>query len=60
MPYSSLKSTIGRVLDRILGYFLSILTLLGAGSMMIGVGNFVLGMGVLTFWRKGAGTAPDV
>ena len=60
MPYASLKSTIGRVLDRILGYFLSILTLLGAGSAVIGAGNFVLGMGVLTFWRKNAGAASDV
>lgn len=60
MPYASLKSTIGRVLDRILGYFLSILTLLGAGSTMIGAGNFVLGMGVLTFWRKSSSTTSDV
>jgi len=60
MPYVSLKSTVGRVLDRILGYILSILTLLGAGSTMIGVGNFVLGMSVLAFWRKSPGTASDV
>ena len=60
IPYASLKSAIGRVLDRVLGYFLSILTLLGAGSAMIGVGNFVLGMTVLTFWKKNAGAASGV
>jgi len=60
MPYASLKSIIGRVLDRLLGYILSMLTLLGAGSTMIGVGNFVLGMGMLTFWRKSVSTMPDV
>jgi len=60
IPYASLKSVIGQILDRIIGYVLSILTLLGAGSAMIGVGNFVLGMSVLTFWRKGAGTTSGV
>lgn len=60
VPYASLKCTIGRILDRILGYVLSILTLLGAGSTVIGVGSFVLGMGVLTFWRKNTGTTSDV
>ena len=60
VPYASLKSTIGRILDRILGYILSMLTLLGAGSTMIGVGNFVLGVGVLTFWKKSGGTTSDV
>lgn len=60
IPYASLKSVIGRTLDRILGYILSIFTLLGAGSTMIGVGNFVLGMGMLTFWRKNAGSVSGV
>jgi hypothetical protein len=60
IPYASLKSVIGRILDRILGYVLSILTLLGAGSTMIGIGNVILGMGVLTFWRRSAGTTPNV
>jgi hypothetical protein len=60
IPYASLKSVIGRTLDRILGYILSLLTLLGAGSTMIGVGNFVLGMGMLTFWRKNASTGSGV
>lgn len=60
ISYASLKSTIGKILDRILGYVLSILTLLGAGSMAIGIGNVVFGMGVLTFWRRIAGTTSDV
>ena len=60
MPYASLKSAIGRILDRILGYVLSMLTLLGAGSAMIGIGNVVLGMSLLTFWRKNTGTTPNV
>jgi len=60
IAYASLKSTIGRVLDRILGYVLSILTLLGAGSTMIGIGNVILGMSMLTFWRKNVGTASGV
>lgn len=60
IPYASLKSAIGRILDRILGYVLSMLTLLGAGSTMIGIGNVVLGMGVLAFWRKNMSTTSDV
>lgn len=60
IPYASLKSVIGRILERILGYVLSILTLLGAGSIAIGMGNFILGLSVLTFWRKSAGAASDV
>ena len=59
-PHAFLKSTIGKILDRILGYVLSILTLLGAGSAIVGIGNVVLGMGVLAFWRKNVGTMPDV
>lgn len=60
MPYASLKSVIGSILDRILGYVLSIFTLLGAGSAVIGIGNFVLGVSVLAFWRRSAGTTFDV
>lgn len=60
IPYASLKSVLGRILDRMLGYVLSILTLLNAGSTVIGIGSFILGLSVLTFWKKSAGTAPDV
>lgn len=60
VPYVSLKSAIGGILDRILGYVLLMLTLFGAGSAMVGVGNFVLGMGVLTLWKRNAGATSDV
>jgi hypothetical protein len=60
VPYASLKYAIGTILDRIVGYVLSIFTLLGAGSLVIGIGNFILGMGMLTFWRRNVGAASDV
>ncbi|RDB21468.1 Inositol polyphosphate 5-phosphatase OCRL-1 [Hypsizygus marmoreus] len=50
-PLATLKRYVGRTLDRIIGICWWFLVLLGAGSSAVGVFNFVLGIGALTWWR---------
>ncbi|KAH9930704.1 skeletal muscle/kidney enriched inositol 5-phosphatase [Fomitopsis serialis] len=50
-PYATLKRYTGHVLGRILGYLWCLLTLIGAGSTVLGVGNFILGLSAWGWWR---------
>jgi len=51
-PRALLKRYTGRVLDRIVGRIWWLLTLLGAGSAIVGIFNFVLGLGAWGWWRS--------
>lgn len=59
-PYAALKKYTGRTLDRLVGYCWWLLVFLGAGSPVVGVGNFVLGLGVWSWWRARPSIALDV
>ncbi|KAF9482797.1 inositol polyphosphate phosphatase [Pholiota conissans] len=50
-PQANLKRYIGRVFDRIIGIIWWLLTLLGAGSGIIGIFNFFLGLSAWTWWK---------
>ncbi|KAF9469211.1 Endonuclease/exonuclease/phosphatase [Collybia nuda] len=49
---ATLKRYLGRSLDRIVGICWYALVLLGAGSGVVGVFNFVLGLGAWTWWKS--------
>ncbi|KAJ3571059.1 hypothetical protein NP233_g4003 [Leucocoprinus birnbaumii] len=51
-PNAVLKKYFGRCIDRIIGFIWWTLTLLGAGSGVVGVFNFLMGLGAWT-WFKG-------
>ena len=50
--YANLKRYVGRVFDRIIGIIWSLLTLFGAGSVIAGVFNFLVGVGAWTWWKS--------
>ncbi|KAJ6623479.1 skeletal muscle/kidney enriched inositol 5-phosphatase [Mycena sp. CBHHK59/15] len=52
-PRATLKRYTGRTLDRVIGSIWWLFTLLGAGSVVVGVFNFVLGLGAWGWWRSG-------
>ncbi|KAJ7271963.1 inositol polyphosphate phosphatase [Mycena haematopus] len=51
-PHATLKRYTGRVLDRAIGRVWWLLTLLGAGSALVGMFNFVLGLGAWGWWSR--------
>ncbi|KAJ6502376.1 skeletal muscle/kidney enriched inositol 5-phosphatase [Mycena sanguinolenta] len=51
-PHATLKRYTGRVLDRVIGRVWWLLTLLGAGSALVGMFNFVLGLGAWGWWSR--------
>jgi hypothetical protein len=51
-PRATLKRCAGRTLDRIIGICWWLLILLGAGSGVVGVFNFCLGIGAWSWWRS--------
>lgn len=57
-PRADLKRYTGRTLDRIIGICWWILVLLGAGSGIVGVFNFFLGVGAWTWWRSRDSSTP--
>ncbi len=59
VPFASLKKYIGRMLDRIIGFVWSALVFIGAGYTVVGICNFVLGLGAWTWLRskRGNGSA---
>lgn len=50
-PQAVVKRYTGRVLDRVVGIIWWMLTLLGAGSGIIGMFNFLIGLGALRWWK---------
>ncbi|KIK57644.1 hypothetical protein GYMLUDRAFT_228608 [Collybiopsis luxurians FD-317 M1] len=50
-PRATLKRYTGRTLDRIVGVCWWIFTLLGAGSVIVGVFNCFVGLGTYRWWR---------
>lgn len=57
-PFAFLKKYIGRMLDRIIGFVWSALVFIGAGYTVVGICNFVLGLGAWTWWRSKPGNGP--
>ncbi|KAG6907423.1 hypothetical protein DXG01_008995 [Tephrocybe rancida] len=51
-PRANLKRYVGRSFDRIIGICWYILVLLGAGSGVVGVFNFIIGVGAWTWWKS--------
>ncbi|XP_006457995.1 hypothetical protein AGABI2DRAFT_216100 [Agaricus bisporus var. bisporus H97] len=52
-PYALLKKYTGRCFDRIIGLIWWTLTLLGAGSGIVGLFNFTIGLGVWNLFKNG-------
>ncbi|OAX37211.1 DNase I-like protein [Rhizopogon vinicolor AM-OR11-026] len=50
-PRATLKRYAGRLLDRVIGYTWWLLTLVGAGSTVVGIFNFFLGLAAWRWWR---------
>ncbi|KAH7929730.1 DNase I-like protein [Leucogyrophana mollusca] len=60
-PRAVLKRYAGRTLDRTIGYAWWFLTLVGAGSAVVGVFNFLLSFAAWRWWGKSSpGSAPTV
>jgi hypothetical protein len=51
-PYALLKKYTGRCFDRIIGLIWWTLRLLGAGSGIVGLFNFTVGLGAWTLFRS--------
>ncbi|KAK0483718.1 Endonuclease/exonuclease/phosphatase [Armillaria novae-zelandiae] len=51
-PFAAYKRYSGRVVDRFIGIFWWIFTLFGAGSAVVGIFNFFLGIGAWSWWRS--------
>ncbi|KAJ6597068.1 inositol polyphosphate phosphatase [Mycena vulgaris] len=51
-PHAARKRYCGRALDRVIGTVWWLLTLLGAGSALVGIFNFVFGLGAWGWWRS--------
>ena len=49
-PWARFKRYGGRLLDRVLGYIWCLLVLFGAGSSVVGLCNFFLGLGAWKWW----------
>ncbi|KAH8106784.1 Endonuclease/exonuclease/phosphatase [Cristinia sonorae] len=49
--HATLKKYTGRSLDRLIGYTWWLLSILGAGSAVVGFGNFILGFGVWSWFK---------
>ncbi|KAI0372908.1 DNase I-like protein [Pilatotrama ljubarskyi] len=55
-PWANAKKYTGRTLDRLIGYCWWLLTMLGAGSAVVGLGNLVVSLG---FWRWWQARSPE-
>ena len=51
-PHATIKRYTGRVLDRVVGIIWLLLTVLGAGSGVVGLFNFFLGLGAWAWWKN--------
>ncbi|KAI0949965.1 hypothetical protein AcV7_008583 [Taiwanofungus camphoratus] len=50
-PFATVKKYTGRTLDRLIGYCWWFLTLVGAGSAVVGIANFVVSLGLWGWWK---------
>ncbi|THU82266.1 DNase I-like protein [Dendrothele bispora CBS 962.96] len=50
-PLANLKRYTGRSLDRTIGIIWWLLTMIGAGSAVVGLFNFIVGLGAWNWWR---------
>ena len=51
-PYAVIKRYTGRALDRLIGALWCLLALVGAGSSIIGLFNFFVGLGAWVWWKN--------
>lgn len=51
-PLATFKRYTGRILDRIIGYIWALLTVIGAGSAVVGIFNFLCGYVAWNWWWK--------
>ncbi|KAI0006003.1 skeletal muscle/kidney enriched inositol 5-phosphatase [Russula compacta] len=54
-PLALIKKSIGRTLDRIIGFVWLALVFIGAGHTIVGICNFILGFGAWTWWKSKPG-----
>ncbi|TFK42443.1 Endonuclease/exonuclease/phosphatase [Crucibulum laeve] len=59
-PTANIKRYTGRILDRTIGIFWWLFTLLGAGSGLLGLFNLFVGYGAWAWWRTKPSHTPDV
>ncbi|KAK7467277.1 hypothetical protein VKT23_004335 [Stygiomarasmius scandens] len=50
-PLANLKRYTGRALDRTIGIIWWLLTVIGAGSAVVGLFNFIVGLGAWNWWK---------
>ena len=55
--WAKVKRYRGRCLDRVVGYIWWFLTFFGAGSTVVGIFNFILGLGMWRWWRTESPTS---
>jgi hypothetical protein len=58
-PRATLKRYTGRTLDRIIGSIWWLLAVVGAGSAIVGIFNFFLGLAAWRWWRTPAVSVAD-
>jgi hypothetical protein len=51
-PYADIKRYMGRALDRVIGFVWWLVTLVGAGSSLVGLFNLSLGLGAWLWWKN--------
>ncbi|PPQ66448.1 hypothetical protein CVT26_011206 [Gymnopilus dilepis] len=57
-PYATVKRYTGRAFDRVIGIIWWLFTVLGAGNVLVGTFNFLVGLGAWT-WYRGRPTGED-
>ena len=51
-PHTVIKRYTGKILDRVIGVAWWLITLLGAGSGVVGLFNFLVGWGAWRWWKR--------
>lgn len=59
-PWAHAKRYTGRTFDRLIGYCWWLLTMLGAGSALMGLGNLLVSLGFWRWWRATQGPEQDL
>ncbi|KAL1944680.1 hypothetical protein VTO73DRAFT_3110 [Trametes versicolor] len=59
-PWAHAKRYTGRTFDRLIGYCWRLLTMLGAGSALMGLGNLLVSLGFWRWWRATQGPEQDL